>query len=177
MFSLLKKTPKTVNLKNLKHIAIIMDGNARFAKNNGLPLQIGHKMGVENIKNIVDYSLEISLPYLSLYAFSSENWRRSPQEVSYLMELLENYLDHQLNKLLEKNIKLLICGNLYKVSANLQQKIASIQFHIACVNFVMRLVQIQSLTLHTSCRHRSPSQIQAFANFILHQSYQSRFVS
>jgi undecaprenyl diphosphate synthase len=124
MFSLLKKPPKVLNLKGLKHVAIIMDGNARFAKSKGLPLHVGHKMGVENIKNIVDYSLNIGLPYLSLYAFSSENWYRPPQEVAYLMELLENYLDNQLNKLLEKNIKLLICGNLCKVSANLQQKIA-----------------------------------------------------
>jgi len=124
MFGWLKTTPKTVDLKNLKHIAIIMDGNARFAKSKGLPLQIGHKMGVENIKNIVDYALQIGLPYLSLYAFSYENWHRPQPEVAYLMELLENYLDTQLNKLLEKNIKLLICGNLNKVNANLQQKIA-----------------------------------------------------
>ena len=125
MFGWLKKTPKTIDLQALKHIAIIMDGNARFAKSKGLPLQIGHKMGVENIKNIVDYALQIGLPYLSLYAFSLENWQRPKQEVTYLMELLENYLDNQLNKLLEKNIKLLICGNLNKVSINLQQKIIS----------------------------------------------------
>ena len=124
MFGWLKKTPKNLDLKDLKHIAIIMDGNARFAKSKGLPLQMGHKMGVENIKNIVDYALQIGLPYLSLYAFSYENWQRPQSEVAYLMELLENYLDNQLNKLLEKNIKLLICGNLNKVSANLQQKIA-----------------------------------------------------
>ncbi|NBR95382.1 MAG: di-trans,poly-cis-decaprenylcistransferase [Proteobacteria bacterium] len=124
MFGLFKKTQHNFRPESLKHIAIIMDGNARFAKSKGLPLQLGHKMGVENIEKIVDYSLQIGLPYLSLYAFSWENWQRPKEEVDYLMELLENYLDNQLKKLLDKQIKLLVSGSLHKLSQNLQQKIA-----------------------------------------------------
>jgi undecaprenyl diphosphate synthase len=89
-----------------------------------LPIKVGHKIGSDNVQKIANNCIEIGVKYLTIYAFSSENWYRPPQEVAYLMELLENYLDNQLNKLLEKNIKLLICGNLCKVSANLQQKIA-----------------------------------------------------
>lgn len=108
---------------NLQHIAIIMDGNARFAKYKGISIQDGHLFGTKNIEKIIDHCLKIKLPYLSLYAFSSENWQRPTKEVSYLMQLLEQYLDNNLTKMLEKQVKLLISGNLNKLSPMLCAKI------------------------------------------------------
>jgi undecaprenyl diphosphate synthase len=109
-----------------KHIAIIMDGNARWAKAKNLPLNIGHKTGAENISKIVEACIELKIEYLTLYAFSAENWDRPPSEVSYLLELLENYLESEINKLIEKNIAIVVSGDLSKISDNLRKKIEQI---------------------------------------------------
>ena len=80
-----------------KHIGIIMDGNRRWAKAQGLEPTEGHKAGVETVKKIVKYAYDIGLEYLTLYAFSTENWKRSSVEVNLLMKLFEKFTDELLN--------------------------------------------------------------------------------
>ena len=79
--------------KSLKHIAIIMDGNGRWAKKRGLARNFGHQKGAQTVIEVVKAAKEIGIEYLTLYAFSTENWKRSEEEVSGLMNLLREYLD------------------------------------------------------------------------------------
>ena len=74
-----------------EHIAIIMDGNRRWAKEHNVPIQMGHKEGAKTIEKIVKYANQIGLKYITVYAFSTENWKRSQEEVSWLMQLLQNF--------------------------------------------------------------------------------------
>jgi len=92
------------------HIAIIMDGNGRWAKRRGLPRHFGHKAGIDTIKNVVKWADEIGVKILTLYAFSTENWSRPRAEVDFLMRLPVDYLEAELEKLLENNIKLQVLG-------------------------------------------------------------------
>ncbi len=85
-----------------KHIGIIMDGNGRWAKNRGLPRSEGHKAGANVFRNICDYADEIGVKYITFYAFSTENWRRPPEEVSALMDLFRQYL-HEAEERQEEN--------------------------------------------------------------------------
>lgn len=94
-----------------KHIAIIMDGNRRWAKEKGLATGLGHKKGAEVLENTARYCNKIGLKYLTVYAFSTENWKRSKEEVHGIMVLLEKYLDHFLKSADLDNIKLKIIGN------------------------------------------------------------------
>lgn len=121
-----KKQNKFSNLKIPEHIAIIMDGNARWAKSRALPLQMGHKSGAQNLKKISQDCIDLGIKILSVYAFSTENWNRPKKEVSYLMKLLEDYLDSQENEFLKKNIRLIVSGDLTKIADDLHQKILEI---------------------------------------------------
>lgn len=85
-----------------KHIAIIMDGNGRWATKRGLPRVAGHRAGVESLKNIVEFCLEINIPYLTVYAFSTENWKRPREEVNTLINLMVEYIQKEL-EILDKN--------------------------------------------------------------------------
>ena len=76
-----------------KHIAIIMDGNRRWARNKGLPVGLGHKEGAKTLEKIVRHAKNIGITYITVYAFSTENWKRSQEEVSTLMNLMLNYLE------------------------------------------------------------------------------------
>ena len=80
------------------HIAIIMDGNARYAKSKSLPIKVGHKIGSDNVQKIANNCIEIGVKYLTIYAFSSENWNRPKEEVDYLMSLLYEYLSKEVKK-------------------------------------------------------------------------------
>lgn len=122
-----KKSSKNISLKIPSHIAIIMDGNARWAKSKNLPLKIGHKKGAENIEKIADASIELGVKFLTIYAFSSENWNRPEDEVSYLMNLLDEYLSSQIKPLMEKNVKIVISGDLQKLSESTKAKITEIE--------------------------------------------------
>jgi undecaprenyl diphosphate synthase len=110
-----------------QHVAIIMDGNARWAKSKNLPLSLGHKAGSENLRKVAESCIEIGISYLTVYAFSSENWDRPAEEINYLMKLLEEYLEKETAPLMEKNIKIIISGNLEKLSDSLKAKIIHIQ--------------------------------------------------
>jgi undecaprenyl diphosphate synthase len=109
------------------HIAIIMDGNARWAKSRNLPIDLGHKFGAENIRKIVENCIEMGVKYLTLYAFSMENWDRPKDEVEYLLKLLDNYLESEIEPLIKKNIAIVIAGDLSKLSDSLRNKILKIE--------------------------------------------------
>ncbi len=105
------------------HIAIIMDGNRRWAKKNNLSTPAGHKKGAEAIENIAKYCSEIGLKYLTVYAFSTENWKRSQEEVGALMLLLQHYLDVYAKRAKEENIRLVMLGSRDNIAKGLLKKI------------------------------------------------------
>lgn len=98
-----------------KHIAIIMDGNGRWAQARGLVRLMGHKAGVRAVQEIVQAAREMAIPVLTLYAFSTENWKRPQDEVSGLMALLKNYLKAELDSMLKNDIQLRAIGDLHKL--------------------------------------------------------------
>jgi undecaprenyl diphosphate synthase len=107
-----------------KHIAIIMDGNGRWAKQRHQPRFMGHRAGVKAVENIVKHCVHRGVSTLSLFAFSSENWRRPSKEVSLLMDLFALVLKQQVKRLNDNNIRLRIIGDISKFSVNLQKLIA-----------------------------------------------------
>ena len=110
--------------KNLpKHIAIIMDGNRRWAKKRMLPVKLGHKEGAETLKKIVRYANKIGIGYITVYAFSTENWKREKEEVEALMSLLENYLDDFAKEADTENIVIKVIGRRKELSDTLLRKI------------------------------------------------------
>ncbi len=111
------------NSGNPRHIAIIMDGNGRWAQSKFLPRIMGHRAGVKTVKKIVEFCVQEEIEVLSLFAFSSENWRRPKKEVQMLMELFIGTLQSQIDKLEKNNIKLRIIGDKSAFSDKLQKKI------------------------------------------------------
>lgn len=110
-----------------KHIAIIMDGNGRWAQRRGMPRTFGHRAGVESLREIVRLSSDIGLSALTAYAFSTENWKRPQEEVDLLMRLFSDYLDSEIEELHSKNVKIRFIGNLQGLSPFLQEKIIMAQ--------------------------------------------------
>lgn len=106
-----------------RHIAIIMDGNGRWAKKRLQPRFMGHRAGVRAVEGILKHCVASGVKVLSLFAFSSENWRRPGREVELLMELFSKALDEQVKKLHDNNIRLQVIGNIDQFSNALQQKI------------------------------------------------------
>jgi undecaprenyl diphosphate synthase len=103
-----------------RHVAIIMDGNGRWAKQRNLPRIMGHKAGSESVKDIVKTARELNLEVLTLYAFSTENWKRPSFEVQGLMTLLKTYLKSELQNMLENNISLRCIGEIEKLPSDVQ---------------------------------------------------------
>ena len=113
-----------IDMQNLpKHIAIIMDGNRRWAKDRGLTTKDGHKAGSKNLENIALFCNEIGIKYLTVYAFSTENWKRTKEEVSALMFILKANLDSMLRKTDLKNIKIRVIGEKENIPKDIQKKI------------------------------------------------------
>jgi len=110
-----------------KHIAIIMDGNGRWAKQRGLDRTSGHEKGAQVVRDITTYCAKIGINYLTLYAFSTENWARPKLEVEYLMKLLERFLKNELKILMENSIKFKAIGDLSKFSKSLQKTIKEVE--------------------------------------------------
>ncbi len=113
--------------KNLpKHIALIMDGNRRWAKERNLDIKQGHYAGAENLEKIALYANKIGIKYMTVYAFSTENWKRSETEVKGLMLLLKAYVEKMLAKTNSNNIKINILGDISKLDISLQKSINKI---------------------------------------------------
>src|SRR5690606_32117582 len=108
-----------------RHIAIVMDGNGRWAKKRFLPRTAGHRAGVASVRKVIEHCLKRRIEALTLFAFSSENWRRPPQEVSLLMELFLATLERESEKLHENGVRLRVIGDRAAFSPALQGKIAS----------------------------------------------------
>lgn len=106
-----------------KHIAIIMDGNRRWAKNRNLPVALGHKEGAKTLEKIVRYANKIGIKYITVYAFSTENWKRTEEEVNSLMTLFQNYLDDYSKRADSENIKVKIIGSRENLSNKMIDKI------------------------------------------------------
>ncbi len=104
-----------------KHVAVIMDGNGRWANSQGLSRVAGHKRGVDSVKSLIKSCIEHEIPYLSIFAFSSENWNRPESEVSALMELLGNALETQTKKLNENGVRLQLLGDMSRFSDKIQE--------------------------------------------------------
>lgn len=106
-----------------KHIAIIMDGNGRWATKRNKPRVFGHNEGMKRVVDVVENSLNIGIKYLSLYAFSTENWKRPQKEIDFLMQILIKYIDDQLNKLVTQGVKINILGDISVLPVKVIQKI------------------------------------------------------
>ncbi|MGC0151669.1 isoprenyl transferase [Chromobacterium vaccinii] len=107
-----------------RHIAIIMDGNGRWAKKRFLPRVAGHKRGLDAVREVVTACKEMGVGYLTLFAFSTENWRRPQEEVSFLMDLFLRALEHEVSKLHSNNIRLQVLGSRERFSEELSDRIA-----------------------------------------------------
>ena len=106
-----------------RHIAIIMDGNRRWARSRMLPVKLGHKEGAETLKKIVRYANKVGIEYITVYAFSTENWKREKDEVDSLMALLEKYLDDFAKEADTENIVIKVLGRREELSETLLEKI------------------------------------------------------
>ncbi len=115
---------ENIDKNNLpKHIAIIMDGNRRWAQNKGLATRDGHKAGADALENISKFCNEIGIKYLTVYAFSTENWKRTKEEVSALMAILRIYVDSFLKEQDKQNIRIKVLGDISELSKGLQKSI------------------------------------------------------
>lgn len=106
-----------------RHIAVIMDGNGRWAKERGLPRREGHRAGAESVRACVEACKELGVEYLTLYAFSSENWNRPAAEVTALMALLERFLEEKAGELMKQNVRLLAIGHLDRLPEKTRRKL------------------------------------------------------
>lgn len=118
-----QKIPDSGEIPN--HIAVIMDGNGRWARKRFLPRVAGHKRGVETVRDLVKQCAKLNVKYLTLFAFSSENWRRPEDEVSFLMDLFMDALKREVTKLHENNIRLVLIGDRSQFSDALLKQIKS----------------------------------------------------
>ncbi len=114
-----------------RHIAIIMDGNGRWAKERGFPRLEGHRAGAESVREVMEACIELGVEYLTLYAFSSENWNRPAIEVTALMSLLDRFLDEKAKDLDRQNVRLLAIGQLDRLPAKTRALIERIQTRTA----------------------------------------------
>lgn len=129
-FTLRKKNTDTLasgsdlaKLKIPEHLAIIMDGNGRWAKKRGLPRVAGHRAGADSVREIVESCHQLGVRFLTLYAFSSENWSRPQKEVDALMDLLEKFLKEKTPEMMEDNVKLTAIGRLDKLPSNVRAEL------------------------------------------------------
>ncbi len=117
-----------IDYNNLpEHIAIIMDGNRRWAKQRGLEASLGHKEGAENLKRIAKFANSIGIKYMTVYAFSTENWKRTEKEVSAIMKLLKFYLKDFLTSANNDNIKINVIGTDFKLNDEIKEEILKVE--------------------------------------------------
>ena len=124
MKSIFRKKAEEIDFGNLpRHIAIIMDGNGRWAKKRKMPRTAGHAVGAETFRKVATYCKDIGLDYLTVYAFSTENWRRPPEEVEAIMGLLEKYLLESIEKMERDKVKMKFFGDVSVLSPRLRELI------------------------------------------------------
>ena len=111
----------------LKHIAIIMDGNGRWGLRKKNSRKFGHKKGLEVVENIIIAAIKKNIQYLTLFVFSTENWKRPSKEINYLFNLLNKYIDKEVNNLLEKGIKIKIIGKINRFPKILKSKLKNVE--------------------------------------------------
>jgi len=165
-------TPLTVP----SHVAIIMDGNGRWAAARGLPRAVGHREGIKAVRRAIESAMKLGVKYLTLFAFSSENWRRPESEITDLTGLLRQYLRSELNELHENGVRLKIIGERDRFGPNLSADLAAAEARTAAnekLTLVMALsyggrADIVEAARRTVASGLTPEQIseQAFASFL-----------
>ena len=127
--------------ERLRHIAFIMDGNGRWAQKHGMPRSYGHAVGAETFYRIAEYCRKIGIRYMTVYAFSTENWNRPPEEVQTIMHILADYINKCAEKAEDENIHVRFIGNLSAFSQDLREKMEKIDRETAhnpfCLNIAM----------------------------------------
>jgi undecaprenyl diphosphate synthase len=109
------------------HVAIIMDGNGRWAKKRNLPRIFGHKEGAKSVRVITEAAAGMGIKYLTLYAFSTENWKRPEKEIGFLMGLLQDHLEKELPTMMKNNVKLMTIGDISRLPAAAQKKLGDVK--------------------------------------------------
>lgn len=118
-----QSTPDSANARVPRHVAIIMDGNGRWAEKHRLPRKLGHQRGADTLKTLLEGCTQLGIQYITVYAFSSENWNRSQPEVSDLMDLMRFYLRKEVNSLHKNNIRVQFIGDRARLSEDIQEEV------------------------------------------------------
>jgi len=108
------------------HIAIIMDGNGRWARRHGLPRIMGHRKGIKTAQKIVEVCVDLGIEILTLYAFSSDNWKRPREEVNFLMKMLKDFLRQESNKIIERNVRFKVIGRIEELPESVRKELTRI---------------------------------------------------
>lgn len=126
-----KDLPSDVALRPVNHLAIIMDGNGRWATNRGWPRLVGHRRGAERVRDIVKAAPDLGIKWLTLYAFSTENWKRSTEEVLGLMAIFARYIEREADRLARAGVRLRFIGERGRLDPKLQRMMAGIEARTA----------------------------------------------
>ena len=118
---------KNITNHNIKHIGFILDGNGRWAKKRGLSRSIGHKMGLEAVRKTIDACIKHNIKHVSLYCFSTENWKRERSEVKFIFDLLDDYISKNIDNFIQKGVCIKFLGDKSKFDASLQEKLALVE--------------------------------------------------
>ena len=121
------KTGEPENLRQAEHVAIIMDGNGRWATNRGWPRLVGHRKGAERVKEIVRCAPDLGIRWLTIYAFSTENWKRSTEEVLGLMSIFSRYIQREADRLAAESVRMRFIGDRSRLDPKLQRLMAGIE--------------------------------------------------
>ena len=130
MFPFLNNNKEEIQLdeKNIpKHIAIIMDGNGRWASKRALPKKAGHKAGAQTLEKISQAAIDLGVQHLTVYAFSTENWKRSEQEIKGIMDLLREYLKNYIEQAKKDNVRVHIIGDISPLDMDIQKRILELE--------------------------------------------------
>lgn len=139
-------------------VGIIMDGNRRWAREQGLSTYEGHKKGFDKLKEVVEWAREANIKHLVMYAFSTENWNRSEEEVGYLMGIFQQILEHEVKKMVERRVRVRFVGDLSRFNTNLQKLMSDTEAKSAAE---------YDITLHLAMSYGGRAEIVAAANLFL----------
>ncbi|MGB6219594.1 isoprenyl transferase [Haloferula sp.] len=151
-----------------KHIAIIMDGNGRWAKERGLPRREGHRAGAESVRECVEACKQLGIGYLTLYAFSSENWNRPAAEITALMALLERFLDQKADEMMKQDVRLQAIGHIERLPEKTRKKLRTA---------IERTANNKSLTLVLALSYGSREEITEAARSLVKDASEGRLTA